>query len=54
MCACGCFVLVAALGGLVYCFIHGLWLPFAIILIASAAIGVFGGKYSNWRPKPRP
>ena len=53
MCACGCFVLVAAVGGLAYCYMHGLWLPFAAILAVTVAIGIFGKKYSGWRPPPR-
>jgi hypothetical protein len=53
MCACGCFVLLAAAGALVYCWMHQLWLPMALIVIAMAAIAVFGAKFSNWRPKPK-
>jgi hypothetical protein len=53
MCACGCFVLAAAVGGIVYCAVHGLWLPGAAIIAASVAIAFFGKKYSGWRPPPR-
>jgi hypothetical protein len=52
MCACGCFVLLAALGGLVYCYMHQLWLPGAALIVVMAAITFFGKKYSGWRPKP--
>jgi hypothetical protein len=53
MCACGCFVLLAAAGALFYCYQQQLWLPMALIIVALAAIAVFGAKFSNWRPPPR-
>jgi len=32
---------------------HGLWLPGVAIVAATAAIAIFGKKYSGWRPPPR-
>jgi len=39
MCACGCFLVLAVIAGLVYCFMHALWLPAALIVVFAAAIG---------------
>jgi hypothetical protein len=53
MCACGCFVLMAAAGAAVYCFTHGLWLPLGALIAAMVAISFFGNKYKDWRPPPK-
>jgi len=44
MCACGCFLLVAVVAGLVYCVMHGLWLAAGAVLLFSALAGWFGKK----------
>jgi hypothetical protein len=51
MCACGCFLALAIIAGLVYCFIHALWLPAALIVILAAVFSWLGGKAAGWRPK---
>ena len=44
MCACGCFLLLAITGALVYCVMHALWLAAAAVLALTAAIAWFGQK----------
>jgi membrane protein implicated in regulation of membrane protease activity len=44
MCACGCFLLAAIVGALVYCVMHGLWLAAAGVIALTAAIAWFGRK----------
>jgi arginine exporter protein ArgO len=51
MCACGCFLLIAVVAGLVYCVMHGLWLIAMAVLVFSALTGWFGKK--AWRSGPR-
>jgi hypothetical protein len=53
MCACGCLVLTAGAGALVFCYLKRLWVPMALFVLAMAAVAVFGAKFSNWRPKPK-
>jgi uncharacterized membrane protein YbjE (DUF340 family) len=50
MCGCGCLLLIAILGGLVYCFLHGMWLIAAVLLAMAFAAGWFGRKMLGWRP----
>jgi len=51
MCPCGCFLALAVIAGLVYCFIHALWLPAALILILAVVLSWLGVKAAGWRPK---
>jgi hypothetical protein len=44
MCACGCFLVAAIVGALVYCVMHGLWLAAAGVVVFAAAIAWFGRK----------
>jgi hypothetical protein len=44
MCACGCFLLLAIAGALVYTIMHGLWLAAAGVIVFTAAVGWFGRK----------
>ena len=44
MCACGCFVLAAAIAALVYTVMHGLWLLALAVLLVSGLIGWLGRK----------
>ncbi len=39
MCACGCFLLVAVVAALVYCVMHGLWLPGLAVVFAAGVLG---------------
>jgi len=39
--------------GLLYCALHGQWILFAVILVASVAAGWFGRKAADWRPSPK-
>lgn len=49
MCACGCFLVVAIVAGLVYTVMHGLWLATAGIVVAAGLIGWFGRKAAATR-----
>jgi membrane protein implicated in regulation of membrane protease activity len=49
MCACGCFLLVAIVGGLVYSVMHGLWLAMAAIVLFALIVGWFGRKAAGSR-----
>ena len=53
MCGCGCLLLIAVAGGLVYCLLHGLWIVAALLIAAAAAAGWFGRKMLDWRPGAR-
>jgi hypothetical protein len=44
MCACGCFILAAAIAAIVYSAMHGLWIVAVAVLIATALIGWLSGK----------
>jgi len=50
VCACGCFVLIAIVGGLVYCLLHGMWIVAGLLIGAAVATGWFGRKMLDWRP----
>jgi membrane protein implicated in regulation of membrane protease activity len=52
MCACGCFLLVAIAGALVYCVMHGLWLAAAGVVALTVAIAWFGRKAMQARSNP--
>ncbi len=49
MCACGCFLIVAIVGGLVYTVMHGLWLAAIAIVLFAAVVGWFGRKATAGR-----
>jgi hypothetical protein len=49
MCACGCFVLVAVIGALVYSVMHGLWLAAVAVLLFAVIVGWFGKKAAGAR-----
>jgi hypothetical protein len=44
LCACGCFVLAAAIAALIYSVMHGLWLLAIAVLLAAGLIGWLGRK----------
>jgi hypothetical protein len=43
-------LLIAIAGGLVYCFLHGMWIVAGLLLGAAVAVGWFGRKMLDWRP----
>jgi hypothetical protein len=47
LCACGCFLLAAILGGLAYCILHGIWWAVAGIAILGGVIGWFTRKFAQ-------
>ena len=49
MCACGCFLIVAIVAGLVYSVMHGLWLATIAIVLFAAIVGRFGRKAAGSR-----
>lgn len=51
MCACGCFLVVAIVGGLAYTVMHGLWLATAGIVVAAVLIAWLGKKAAATRPQ---
>lgn len=53
MCACGCFLLLAVFGALVYTVMHGLWLLAIAVLLFTALAGWFGKKAAGSRNKPK-
>jgi hypothetical protein len=44
LCACGCFLIVAVVAGLVYTVMHGMWPMAAAILLFAAVTGWLGRK----------
>jgi len=44
VCACGCFLLAAIVGALVYAAMHGLWLLALAVLVVAALTGWFSRK----------
>lgn len=52
MCACGCFLVAAIVGGLAYCVMHALWLPAAGLVVFAGIIGWLGRKAAATR-KPK-
>jgi hypothetical protein len=55
MCACGCFLIVAIVAGLVYSVMHGMWLLVGAIILFAAIAGWFGRKAAGARkPQARP
>jgi hypothetical protein len=53
MCACGCFLLLAVLAALLYCYVNGYWIAFGLVIAVAFAAGWFGRNMANWRPAPR-
>jgi hypothetical protein len=49
MCACGCFLIAGIIAALVYCVIHALWIPAAVVVIFAAGIGWLGKKAAGSR-----